>query len=829
MFTNRPNHRSRALNTDAFGMRVQNDAAGRTIDLASMRTDYTRCNVLVGNSTVFGVGASSDGATVSAHLQQPSVPCVNLSIRGGTSQQELYLFLTLQRHLPPVDNIILLSGVINISLAAIKATLFYPEFGAAFSEKENMRVFHNQYEHFHHERDHRFVSLAKEDVTNWYWRSRLFRWLVKLRHRNRVDSVGVSPTYDFDQKRTILMDVLRGDLRTWGALGRGSDCKVHYVLQPVVGWTQKPLGPVEGSIVELDRAAEASIDQYANQPVYRGVRDETRAACADNGIDFHDANAWFDELGADADVFTDICHLNDRGYGMLAAMCREPWHGRSRPAPSPPDGGRSGSVMLFNSAEFLFFFPIVTLLYFTLPYRHRAALLVAASCWFYMRFIPIYLTILLAVILIDYVAGLLIEPSQGWRRKIWLGLSLVANIGLLAVFKYYNFAASNLNALFAGLGLGCAIPALTWVLPLGLSFHTFQAMSYTIEVYLGRQPAERSLLHYALYVLFYPQLVAGPIERPQNLLHQFREKHDFDYARVVSGLVHMAWGLFKKIVVADRLALLADPVFREPGRYPGPVHVVAAVFFAFQIYLDFSGYSEIAVGAAEVMGYRLMVNFRRPYFAQSLGEFWRRWHISLSTWFKDYLYVPLGGNRVTVARQCLNVLVVFAVSGLWHGAQWTFIIWGAIHGLLRAGEFLIERTGVRLLAVLGLERWPTLCRILRTATVFAIVTAAWIFFRAPTVEAAFRMFAQLGHGWGSVLKLDFATQWKSVAPGAQLALSGLLIALVLVVEALQEMGWATAPLARFAWPIRWAAYYGLVAGTLALGIFADNTFIYFQF
>ncbi len=298
--------------------------------------------------------------------------------------------------------------------------------------------------------------------------------------------------------------------------------------------------------------------------------------------------------------------------------------------------------MLFNSLEFALFFPFVTLLYFVLPHRVRWALLLGASAWFYMAFVPVYILILGFTILVDYVAGLLIENAAGRRRGWYLALSVLANVGVLAVFKYWNFLATNVNDVFLLFDPQIQVPLLALLLPIGLSFHTFQAMSYTIEVYRGTQPAERNLGIYALYVLFYPQLVAGPIERPQNLLHQFREVHQFDADRVFAGLSRMLAGLFKKLVIADRLAIVVNGVYGDPTAYSAGTLLLATWLYAVQIYCDFSGYSDIALGAANVMGFTLMENFDRPYFATSIGDFWRRWHISLSTWFKDYLYVPLG-------------------------------------------------------------------------------------------------------------------------------------------------------------------------------------------
>ncbi len=332
--------------------------------------------------------------------------------------------------------------------------------------------------------------------------------------------------------------------------------------------------------------------------------------------------------------------------------------------------------MLFNSWQFLIFFPVITTLYFVLPHKYRWFLLLVASCVFYAAFVPAYLLILGATIIIDYVAGIYIEKNLGKRRLLFLIISVAANVGTLAFFKYFNFFNDNVSYLAHFIGWNYPIQSLKILLPIGLSFHTFQAMSYTIEVYRGHQKAEKHLGIYALYVMFYPQLVAGPIERPQNLIHQFYEQHKFEYQRVADGLKLMAWGMFKKVVIADRLSILVNQVYGNPTEFTGFPLILATVLFAFQIYCDFSGYSDIAIGAAQVMGFKLMDNFNRPYFSKSIGEFWKRWHISLSTWFKDYVYIPLGGNKVGKWHWQFNIFLVFLISGLWHGANWTYVIWG---------------------------------------------------------------------------------------------------------------------------------------------------------
>ena len=400
--------------------------------------------------------------------------------------------------------------------------------------------------------------------------------------------------------------------------------------------------------------------------------------------------------------------------------------------------------MLFNSLTFLVFFVVVTGLYFLLPHRFRWFLLLLASCFFYMFFKPVYILILFGTIIIDYYAGIKLEEIQDQKKKkFFLILSLIANIGVLVVFKYFNFINENISQVLVHVGVQNPIPFLKILLPIGLSFHTFQAMSYTIEVYRGNQKAERHFGIYALYVMFYPQLVAGPIERPQNILHQFRIQHNFEYANVSAGLKLMLWGFFKKLVIADRLAIGVDEVYNHLDSYTGIALIIATIFFAIQIYCDFSGYSDIALGAAKVMGFTLMVNFNRPYASRSISEFWTRWHISLSSWFKDYLYIPLGGNRVKVSRLYFNLFIVFMISGLWHGASWTFIIWGALHGIYLIFALITKNIGVRISDFFKKLKLSFLVNAFNIGFVFALITFAWLFFRAKTTHDAFYVVEHL--------------------------------------------------------------------------------------
>lgn len=477
--------------------------------------------------------------------------------------------------------------------------------------------------------------------------------------------------------------------------------------------------------------------------------------------------------------------------------------------------------MLFNSIQFSIFFVVVTIVYFTINHKYRWFLLLASSCYFYMVFIPIYILILGFTIVIDYFAGIYLEETNGKNRKIFLIASLIANIGVLATFKYFNFINENLSVFLNGVGYQNPIPFLSILLPIGLSFHTFQAMSYTIEVYRGNQKAERKFGIYALYVMFYPQLVAGPIERPQNLLHQFYEKHEFDYYRVVEGLKLMVWGLFKKIVIADRLAIYVNAVYNNPQHHNGLTLLLATIFFAFQIYCDFSGYSEIAIGAAKVMGFNLMTNFSRPYLSKSISEFWKRWHISLSTWFKDYLYISLGGNRVSIPRCYLNLMIVFIISGFWHGANWTFIIWGTLNGLYLVFAIQTYNFRNKLSKKIGISRLPKLNIALQILTTFAFICFAWIFFRASNLSDALVIIKGISSFNGPIY-------YENNISSVIFPLLG--ISFLIMVEAKREFYHGNISFFHNSnWLVRNISYALLIIIILMIGVFDGGQFIYFQF
>jgi D-alanyl-lipoteichoic acid acyltransferase DltB (MBOAT superfamily) len=417
-------------------------------------------------------------------------------------------------------------------------------------------------------------------------------------------------------------------------------------------------------------------------------------------------------------------------------------------------------------------------------------------------------------IVVDYFAGIWIENAQGKKRMLLLVLSLISNIGFLAYFKYYNFFVENINNVFFHLGSTTQLELLKILLPIGLSFHTFQAMSYTIEVYRGNEKAEKDFAIYALYVMFYPQLVAGPIERPQNVLWQFHKYFEYDFENLKAGLMRMAWGMFKKVVIADRLAMVVDYSYDNPYNHNGFTLLVATVFFTFQIYCDFSGYSDIAIGAARVMGFKLMDNFEAPYFSKSINEFWRRWHISLSSWFKDYLYIPLGGNRVGEFRKYFNIFFVFLMSGLWHGAAWTYIIWGALHGI-----YLVLAQIRRKYTPFEANKYfsNNIINIFNLSFTFFLVMLTWVFFRAKELSNAKIILSKLLHieNYGSIIATPFSM--------TEMIFCWFLIAILLLKDKFM-MKINTKNTTQF-----YLKFFILLVVCYFFGVFSSNQFIYFQF
>lgn len=490
--------------------------------------------------------------------------------------------------------------------------------------------------------------------------------------------------------------------------------------------------------------------------------------------------------------------------------------------------------MLFNSVAFSIFFPVVILTYFLLAARYRWLWLLAASYYFYMSWRAEYILLILISTSVDYFAAQrMSQVEDPPQRRRYLILSLVSNLGLLFVFKYYNFFGESITSLAQLANVDVNVLRLDVLLPVGISFYTFQTLSYTIDVYNGKIQPENNYGIFALFVAFFPQLVAGPIERPSKLLPQLRQLDvigNFDYARVTEGLRLMLWGFFKKVVIADRLAIYVNLVFNAPEGQPAILVATATLFFAFQIYCDFSGYSDIAIGVAKVLGVDLTINFRRPYLSRSIAEFWRRWHITLSTWFRDYVYIPLGGNRVSLPRWHINILIVFLVSGLWHGASWTFAIWGLIHGV----TYLIMHwvgTWVSLwMKQRGITKLPfqPVITVLQISIVFVIVCVAWIFFRANTVDDAFLLIRQLTLFSPAYDFSVFRSYWVF---DSTLMVSFVLIGFLMTVEVLQ--GWVQLSNRFIQLPatVRFAVYYLAIMAITVFGMFGEEAteFVYFQF
>lgn len=489
--------------------------------------------------------------------------------------------------------------------------------------------------------------------------------------------------------------------------------------------------------------------------------------------------------------------------------------------------------MLFNSIHFLIFFPIVTLVYFLLPHRIRYIWLLISSYYFYMSWNPKYALLIAASTIITYMSGLLLfrsyqvkdEKKRNFQRKLWVALSFSSNLVILFFFKYFNFTIINVNRALSHIGLHTIKPAFDVLLPVGISFYTFQALSYTMDVYRGEIYAEKNLVRYALFVSFFPQLVAGPIERSKNLLVQINEKHYFNYDNMKNGLLLMVWGYFQKMVVADRISIYVNDIYNNYHNVNGVRLTVATVLFAFQIYCDFSGYSSIAKGAAKIMGFNLMENFRQPFFATSIQDFWRRWHISLSTWFRDYLYIPLGGNRCSKQKKYRNIIITFLISGLWHGASWNFIVWGGLHGMYQVIGDITQAFRNKLYKKINIRTEVFSFKLGQIFVTFVLTTFAWIFFRASGASAAlyilkriifdFNFFSLLG-GFLGINKITLIS-----------------IVLLLAGDILWSKFDILKILAQQNAVFRWIVYFFIVLLILVFGIYGTDyvqtQFIYFQF
>jgi len=449
-----------------------------------------------------------------------------------------------------------------------------------------------------------------------------------------------------------------------------------------------------------------------------------------------------------------------------------------------------------------------------------------------MAWKPEFIILIIISTVIDYFASIMMEKQNNKKkRKMFLYLSLASNLGILFFFKYFNFFNDSIRAVMELFTFEYSIRSFDIILPMGISFYTFQTLSYTIDVYRGRRKAERHFGIFALYVTFFPQLVAGPIERSDRLLPQFYEKHEFDYSRIVSGLRRMLWGFFKKMVIADRIAIIVDMVYDSPQEYYGFPLILATVCFAIQIYCDFSGYSDIAIGSARILGFDLMENFKSPYFSKSISEFWKRWHISLSSWFQDYVYIPLGGNRVKIERVYFNLFITFLVSGLWHGADWTFVLWGALHGVYLIMSKIIRPIKERISESIRIDRMPLLHGVVQRIITFSLVCYGWIFFRAESLSDAMYISKNLFRGLGNMKSLTYIKKilLDSGIDKDRLIILFVSVVILFVTQGISKRDDAIESLNNKKSILRWGSYYCILMIIIFFGVFQDGNFIYFQF
>lgn len=496
---------------------------------------------------------------------------------------------------------------------------------------------------------------------------------------------------------------------------------------------------------------------------------------------------------------------------------------------------RKEGIMVFNSIDFLLFFPVVVLIYFVIPQKARKYWLLIASYYFYMSWNKTYALLILASTVTTFLGGIFLNKVS--KKKLVVAGTFIVNLGILFSFKYLNFLIENINFISRRLGGDAISHSLNVLLPVGISFYTFQALGYIIDVYRGDIEPEKNFVRYALFVSFFPQLVAGPIERSKNLLSQI-EREDkerlFSYSKVVSGFAMMCYGMFIKVVLADNLAVFVDNVWENLQIVGFTEGLFAAVAFSLQIYCDFGAYSTIAIGAARVMGFDLMENFNTPYFATSISDFWRRWHISLSTWFKDYLYIPLGGSRCSKARKYRNIMVVFLVSGLWHGANWTYVIWGGIHGLYQIIGDALKPLREKISDILRIDREAGSYKFGRILGTFFLTTFAWIFFRADSLKDAVcflkRMFSRF-NPWSlhdgnlynfGVNRTDFHV----------VVVAALVLLVVDIFRYVKKEDFGQI-LVRQNLIFRWIVLLALIVSTIIFGAygihFSTAQFIYFQF
>jgi D-alanyl-lipoteichoic acid acyltransferase DltB (MBOAT superfamily) len=482
--------------------------------------------------------------------------------------------------------------------------------------------------------------------------------------------------------------------------------------------------------------------------------------------------------------------------------------------------------MLFNSINFAIFLPIVFILYWFATngdYKKQNILLLLSSYFFYACWDYRFLFLLIFSTLLDYFTGLkMFDAKSKHSKKFWFWLSIIVNLGFLGVFKYYNFFAASFAEAVAGFGLHVNPWTIKVILPVGISFYTFHGLSYVIDIYKGRIKAEKNFIDYSVFVSFFPLLVAGPIERATHLLPQIQTKRTFDYKRAIDGLRQILWGLFKKVVIADQCAEYANMIFNNSATYPGSTLVLGALFFTFQIYGDFSGYSDIALGTARLFGIELLRNFAFPYFSRDIAEFWRRWHISLSTWFRDYLYIPLGGSKGGTWMKVRNTFIIFLVSGFWHGANWTFIIWGFLNALFIMPSIIFNTNRNNIDIVARGKYFPSIKDFFSILLTFCLTVFAWIFFRASSLDHAIKYIS-------TIFSKSILTVPSFASFGGQPEVIFLLFFFIIIEWLGREHQYA---IANFGFKIprvwRWAFYHIIIIAIYAYAG-SKQQFIYFQF
>ncbi len=485
---------------------------------------------------------------------------------------------------------------------------------------------------------------------------------------------------------------------------------------------------------------------------------------------------------------------------------------------------------LYSLPFFVFLFIVISI-YFLAPKRFRWVVLLAASYYFYGTFKIQYVFILAFSTIVAYSTALLMErqPSTSGKRKILLA-GCICNLGILFLFKYYNFFSDSIAIILNKFNLSFQSHFIRLVVPVGISFYIFQIVSYMIDVYRGTKTAERHLGFFALYVSFFPKLLAGPIERAKQFLPQLHEYHRWDWERVTNGFKLMVWGLFKKMGVADRLAVFVDTVFNNLNVYEGPSLALASVFYSFQIYCDFSGYTDIAIGISQVFGFKLTDNFDRPYVARSVAEFWRRWHISFSTWLRDYLTYPSAETALIRHDFDGNLMVVFLVCGLWHGANWTFVVWGFIHGIFLVNGLISRSIRSRINRTLGLDSAPTIHRYLQICITFILVSLAWIFFRAASIHDALYVVTHLHTGWTNIFKeAGFESMILLGRPKSQFIIILASLAFVWLIHFIEDHNAMRSMLSEKPFYLRWPVYYVMLIAVLLLSAPGSQKYIYFQF